>query len=65
MERLAIIVAATKGSLGAVAAARGCTIIEATPMEFATLSTFKDPPMGNAGDIDVGEIGWVALAIRN
>ena len=65
MNRIAIIVAPTEGGLDAVATARGCTLVPGTARQFATLTTYKDPTMAAAGNIDVGAPAWVALATRN
>jgi hypothetical protein len=64
VQAVAILIAATKGGLQAVAnASGGLEIIEGTVQPFDGLETFSDPPLTSAGVIGTNKRGWIALAI--
>lgn len=63
MNDIAIILAATKGGLAAVADAAGdLQIIAGTVQAFDAVETYSDPKLTPAGSISGDKPGWIALA---
>ena len=65
MADIAIVVAANKAGLTAVAGSADLTIIEGTEQPFTGLETYSIPLLSSVGVIRTDRGGWIAFAKVN